>query len=136
LSETGDGYCLIKASFPAGVVVPIHSHADRETFYMIAGELQGLWEDHWISVGSGGVLDVPGGVKHAWRNVSDAPASLLVVTTMRLGRFLRDIGRPVATVRPGPPAPADLQRFFEIGHVYGHWFGSPADNAAVGLSFG
>jgi quercetin dioxygenase-like cupin family protein len=136
LSDADDGYCLIGANFPAGVVVPIHSHDDRETFYMIAGELQGLWEDHWISVAGGDVFDVPGGIRHAWRNVSGVPASLLVVTTVRLGRFFRDIGRPIATVPVGPPTPADLQRFFEIAHDYGYWFGSAADNAAVGITFG
>jgi len=62
--------------------------------------------------------------------------SLLFVTTMRMGRFFRDIGRPAATAPPGPPTPADLQRFAEIAHRYGHWRGSLSDNAAVGISFG
>ena len=136
LSDADDGYCLIRSIFPAGVVVPVHSHSDRETFYILAGELQGLWEDRWITLGGGDVFDVPGDIKHGWRNVSGAPVSLLLATTMRLGRFLRDIGRPVATIPPGPPAPADLQRFVETAHAYGYWLGSPEDNAAVGLSFG
>jgi hypothetical protein len=61
---------------------------------------------------------------------------LLIVTTMRLGRFLRDIGRPAATVEPGPPKPEDLQRLLETVQAYGYWLGSPADNAAVGISLG
>jgi quercetin dioxygenase-like cupin family protein len=136
LSDADDEFCLIRGTAPAGVVVPVHSHPERETFYVLAGEIQGLWKDRWITLIAGDVFDVPGGIKHAWRNVSDAPASLLVVTTMRLGRFLRDIGRPVEIVPPGPPKPADLQRFFEIARAYGYWLGSPADNAAVGISFG
>jgi quercetin dioxygenase-like cupin family protein len=136
LSEAGDDYCLIKASFPAGAVVPIHSHADRETFYILGGELQGLWEDRWVTLVPGDVFDVPGGVKHAWRNVFDVPVSLLIVTSMRLGRFLRAIGRPAATVEPGPPSPEDLQRLLEMAQAYGYWLGSPADNAAVGISLG
>jgi quercetin dioxygenase-like cupin family protein len=136
LSDAVDDYCLIQASFPAGVVVPLHSHEDRETFYILAGELQGLWEDRWVTLVSGSVFDVPGGLKHAWRNISDAPVSLLIVTTMRLGRFLRDIGRPAATVEPGPPKPEDLQRLLETVQAYGYWLGSPADNAAVGISLG
>jgi hypothetical protein len=58
-------------------------------------------------------LDIPGGVKHVFRNVSAAPVYLLFVTTMRLDRFLCEIGGPVATVPTGAPTPADLQRFFE-----------------------
>lgn len=136
LSDADGGYCLIRSNFPAGAVVPIHSHADRETFYVLAGEPQALWEDHWSTLAADDVLDVPGGVKHAWRNASGAPASLLLVTTMRMGRFLRDISRPAATAPPGPPKPEELQRFSEIARAYGYWIGSPADNAAVGISFG
>ena len=118
------------------MAVPIHSHPDRETFYILAGELQGLLENQWTTLVAGDVCDLPGGVKHAWRNLSDAPVSLLILTTMRLGRFLRDIGRPVATIPPGPPQPEHLQRLVELSHAYGYWLGSPADNAAVGISFG
>jgi hypothetical protein len=53
---------------------------------------------------------------------------------MRLARFFRDIGR--ATVAPGVPKPADLQRMIEISRAYGYWLGGPADNAAAGISFG
>jgi hypothetical protein len=55
---------------------------------------------------------------------------------MRLGRFFRDIGRSVGPVPPGPPTPADLQRFFDISHAYGRWRGNPKDNAVVGISLG
>lgn len=137
LSDEDAGYCVFRSVFPAGVSVPIHSHADRETFYILEGELQALWEDRWRTLVGGDVYDVPGNVKHAFRNVSDAPALLLFVTTTRMGRFFHDIARPVATVPPGPPRPADLERFyFNIAHEYGHWLGSPEDNAAVGISLG
>jgi quercetin dioxygenase-like cupin family protein len=136
LSESNEGYCLVKSTVAPGVIVPIHSHADRETFYILAGELQGLTEDRWHIFGPGGVFDVPGGIRHAFRNVSSASVSLLFVTTMRMGRFFREVGRPAATLPPGPPAPADLQRFALLAHEYGYWLGSPEDNAAVGLSFG
>jgi quercetin dioxygenase-like cupin family protein len=136
LSDGDDGYCLFRGSLPAGVVVPLHSHADRETFYILDGELQGLRQDRWLTLAGRDVLDIPGGIKHAFRNISAAPVSLLFVTTMRLGRFFRDVGRPMTPVPPGPPAPADLQRVFEISRAYGHWLGSPEDNAAVGIQLG
>ena len=136
LSDNDDDYCLIKGTIPSGVVVPVHSHAERETFYVLGGEIQALWKDHWITLGAGDVLDVPGGLKHGWRNVSGAPASQLLVVPMRLGRFFRDIGRAAATIPPGPPKPEDLERLVEIAHRYGYWTGGPADNAAIGISFG
>jgi len=136
LSDRDNDYCLIAGDFPTGVVVPLHSHAERETFYLLQGEVQGLWENRWTTLSAGDVFDVPGGVKHAWRNVSGASASLLLVTPMRLARFLRDIGRPAALTGGGAPTPTDLQRLFEAARAYGYWLGSPADNSAVGISLG
>ena len=63
-------------------------------------------------------------------------APYLYPDPMRLGRFLREIGRPLATVEPGAPSAAHIQRFVEIAHEYGYWLGSPADNAAAGISLG
>jgi quercetin dioxygenase-like cupin family protein len=133
LSDNDNDYCLTKGSVPPGVVVPLHSHPERGTFYVLEGEVEGLWKDRWITLGAGDPFDVPGRLKHGWRNLSNAPLSMLVVVPMRLGRFFRDIGRPVAT---GAPKPADLKRLVEISHAYGYWLGSPADNAASGISFG
>jgi quercetin dioxygenase-like cupin family protein len=110
LSENDDDYCLIQGTVPAGVIVPLHSHGERETFYVVAGEIQGLCEDRWITFGVGDVFDVPGGLKHAWRNVSGASVSLLFAMPMRLGRFFRDIARPVAMASQDAPKPADFQR--------------------------
>jgi hypothetical protein len=57
LSDADDDYCLIRSNFPAGVVVPIHTHADRETFYIHGGEFQELWKDRWITLVTSDVLD-------------------------------------------------------------------------------
>ena len=135
VSDADHDYCMMWGIVPAGVVVPLHSHAERETFYVLAGEIQGVREDRWITLGVGDVFDVPGGLKHGLRNVSGESASLLLVTPMRLARFFRDIGRPVASVEPGAPTPVDFERLFETAHAYGYWLGGPADNAAVGISF-
>ena len=57
LSDADDDYCLIRSNFPAGVVVPIHTHTDRETFYILGGEFQELWKDRWITLVTSDVLD-------------------------------------------------------------------------------
>ena len=136
VSDSDEDYCLMRGTVPAGAVVPLHSHAERETFYVLEGEVQGLWKDHWITLGAGDVFDVPGGLKHGWRNVSGASVSLLFVVPMRLARFFRAIGRPVTMTSESTPGPADFQRLLEIANAYGYWLGSPADNAAAGLSLG
>ena len=37
VSNNEGDYCVIRCSLPAGEVVPMHSHADRETFYVAPG---------------------------------------------------------------------------------------------------
>lgn len=134
LPDDDDGYCLLMGDVPPGVVVPIHSHSDHETFYILAGEVQALKEDHWQTFGAGDVFDVPGGTKHAFRNVSAKNASFLIVTTMALARFLGQVARPIANLPLGPPSNEALHRFAQASLAEGHWLGSAADNAAVGIT--
>ena len=114
--------------------MPIHSHKERETFYIVKGQLEAFKDGSWQTYGVGTVCDVPGGMKHAWRNVSGESASTLVVMEMRLARFFRSVARPVASVPPGPPSSEVLQRFVQASLAEGHWLGNAADNAAIGIN--
>jgi hypothetical protein len=62
----------------------------------------------------------PGGAKHAFRNRSPEPAVSIVVSTVRMGRFFREVAAALE------PLPAIASR-------YGHWIATPEQNAAVGL---
>ena len=123
-SSDADDFCLIKVEIPAGVTVPVHSHEDRETFYILTGELGGLIGTEWSTFLPGMVLDVKDGVRHALRNTSVATTTLLMVTTMKMGQFFRDIGRPYAPGLPSP-TPGDLQHFGKISSDYGYWARQP-----------
>lgn len=136
VSGADDDFCVFRGALPPGVIVPLHSHAERETFYVLEGEVEALLGDRWITLRPNDIFDVAGGLKHAWRNTSDVSASVVFVVPMRLARFFREAAQPLATVKPGAPAPEELQRFLELTHAYGYWVGSPADNAAVGLTLG
>ncbi|MCY9662708.1 cupin domain-containing protein [Paenibacillus chondroitinus] len=129
-------YSLMKAEVPAGVIVPVHSHDDRETFVVLTGELEAFTEDSWKTVKAGETVDIPGDVKHAWRNSSNETVTLLVVSTVKMGEFFNEIGRPVDTVPPGPPSLEVLQRFVEVAIAYGYWLGTPEDNASIGIKLG
>ncbi len=126
----GDGdYCVLHCTLPPGVIVPLHSHADRETFYIVQGRAEAFLGDHWQTLGPGQVFDAKDGIKHAWRNSSDAAVVMLCVTTMRMGRFLRD-----AAVASGSADPAkDAQRFLDLIQAHGYWLATPDENAAIGL---
>jgi gentisate 1,2-dioxygenase len=64
--------CLMRGTIPPGVVIPMHAHADPETFIVVSGEVEGLVVDGddttWTRIAGGDVFHVPGGAKHAWRN--------------------------------------------------------------------
>jgi quercetin dioxygenase-like cupin family protein len=132
-------YCVIRSTIPPGVVVPLHSHADRESFFVMSGNLQVLVQREggfaWVDAGPGEFIDVPPNAKHAFRNLSSEPVEELLTTTPRLGAFFLEAGKPVAPgARPVRPTPADLERFSKVSADYGYWLGSPEENAAIGIS--
>ena len=129
---------VMKGVVPAGVVVPLHSHADVETFYITAGELQMFFqtENNWIAIRPDQFVYIPGNEKHAWRNVSAKDATVLIITTAKLGNFLEEIGVTKSSEsEPLAPSPERLQHFVKTSIRYGYWLGNPEENAAIGISF-
>jgi quercetin dioxygenase-like cupin family protein len=134
--------CVLRGTIPPGVVVPLHSHADPETFLQISGQLEGFVDAAdsvgWVPIAPGDIFHIPGDAKHAWRNPAPEPAVTILLTTATLGRFFRDVGTPIT---PGaatawPPSIATIQRFIAIAERYGYWNATPAENAEIGLRLG
>jgi quercetin dioxygenase-like cupin family protein len=137
LTAPADGEpCVMRGTIPPRGSVPLHSHADPETFLMLAGDVEGLVmspEGHrWVAIRPGEVFHVPGGAPHAWRNPNDVPAVMNLVSTAQIGRFFREVGTPVST--PAPPSEDVLRRFLEVSERYGYWNATPEENAGVGLA--
>jgi len=135
LTDTGrndDDYCVSIATMPPGVVVPLHSHADRETFYILSGEMQAFDGNvgAWRMLRAGDVFDATDGVRHAWCNTSDVEASVLFVTTNRMARFLREASELEIDRTPEDEARA----FGNLVARYGYWCADPEENAAIGLT--
>jgi oxalate decarboxylase/phosphoglucose isomerase-like protein (cupin superfamily) len=88
----------MKGTIPPGVSVPLHSHPDPESFYVLSGSAQTLLEQgnrlEWVDVKAADFIHIPGGAKHAHRNVSDQPVVELITTTPTLGQFFEEIGKP------------------------------------------
>jgi quercetin dioxygenase-like cupin family protein len=134
--DPGAQFCVMRGVVPPGVTVPLHSHEDPEDFYFLYGTQQVLIKDdyelQWRDAHAGDYVHVPGGTPHAHRNVSDEPAIELVITTVRMGRFFQEIGRPII----GPTrrsSPDDLAEFVAAAARYGYTLGTAEDNAAVGI---
>jgi quercetin dioxygenase-like cupin family protein len=138
LTSPSEGYCVILGTIPPGVSVPTHAHADFEGFFVVPGAVQVLAQRgdgfEWLEARRGDFLQFPGGAKHGFRNASAEPVVQLITTTPRLGRFFREVGRPVTAGESlPPPSPAELRLFAEVATRYVHWLGSPQENAAVGI---
>jgi quercetin dioxygenase-like cupin family protein len=137
-SDCEGGYCVIKGTIPSSISVPLHSHPDDESFFLLSGSVQALVhrQDGFerLTMSAGDFRHVPQGVRHAWKNQSKEPAVAITITTSSLGRFFQEVGRPVAAEAfSSTPSLADVQRFAEVAARYHHWLANPEENAAVGI---
>jgi hypothetical protein len=132
------GPCVMRGMVPPGVFVPLHSHADPELCMLDSGELEALaYSDAsfaWVPLTEGDIFYVPADAKHAFRNISSMPATMILISTARIGRFFREIGAPVIPGQQyGSPQPERIHRFLQTAERYGYWNATPEQNAAVGL---
>jgi hypothetical protein len=97
------------------------------TTFLIDGE-GGL---EWRDARPGDYIRVAGNAPHAHRNIADEPAVDLVITTAAMGRFFREVGRPVGSP---PPTADEVARFAETASRFGYLLATPEENAAVGIT--
>ncbi|WP_262270529.1 cupin domain-containing protein [Microvirga yunnanensis] len=133
LADDPDEYCVISSVVPPNVVVPLHSHSERETLLILSGNLEAFDGSVWSTYRAGDVFDVPSWTKHAFRNASLKPVSVMLVTSVSMGRFFRYVGRQAADVPPSPPTAEAIEAFMTEAVRHGYWLGNPAENAEIGI---
>ena len=135
MGDGDDDTVIIRSTMGAGPrQVPLHAHADVESFLVLAGELQVYVEDArpgWRTIGAGRSLTVPANVRHAVRNVSGAPVDSILATTARIARFFSEIATRPGETFNAPPSAEDITHIRAVADRYDYWMGSPADNAAL-----
>lgn len=133
--EGDEQICVMRAVVPPGITVPLHSHTDFEDFFILAGGHQVLVKGEsgleWRDAHAGDYIRVADNVPHAHRNLSDQPAVDLIITTATMGRFFREVGRPVGSP---PPTAREVARFAETASRFGYRLATPEENAAVGIA--
>ena len=133
--ENDEQLCVMCAVIPPGVTVPLHSHEDFEDFLILGGSHQVLvyGEDglEWRDAHPGDYVRVAGNVPHAHRNITGEPAVDLIITTAAMGRFFREVGRPVGSP---PPTAGEVAHFAETASRFGYRLATPEENAAVGIT--
>jgi quercetin dioxygenase-like cupin family protein len=87
-AETAGSFSLWEALVPPGAGAPPHTHAhEDEAFYVLGGEIvvefEGDPAPHRVT--SGGFFFGARGRRHAYRNVSDVPARVLILSAPSCG---------------------------------------------------
>ena len=133
------GMSVLEGTLPPGVVVPLHSHPEAESFYMLEGTLDVYQDDGgssgWSQAKQGDLVIIRSSVKHAWRNPSTTPSITLVFTGGQVCGFLQEIAQPWKPGQsPQLPSPEYLEHLLRASREYNYWLGTPEENAAIGLS--
>jgi quercetin dioxygenase-like cupin family protein len=108
--EDGDP-CVMRGTIPPGTDVGFHAHADPETFSVLFGDFEAYDGTDWIRLRAGDIFHVPGNEKHGFRNRSGEPAVMLIMSTVRMGRFFQEV------------AGAPPEAFVAVAERYGHAVG-------------
>ena len=66
--QINDQISVMRGTVLPGVVIPLHSHADPEIFYVLIGSLEVFQAEDpcagWQTVNAGEVVSIPGNVRH------------------------------------------------------------------------
>jgi quercetin dioxygenase-like cupin family protein len=138
-AQTSGSFALMRGVVAPGIAIPLHSHADPEVLFVLHGGLEVLQSGGdsgvWLAAKPGETICIPSNVKHALRNASAVPATVLLITTPNVCSFFRELGKPFHSgQRAGQPTPEDMHRLQALAAKYNYWMASPQENAAIGLS--
>jgi quercetin dioxygenase-like cupin family protein len=114
--QTGNTLTVMFDVTPPGGGPPPHVHSSEdELFLIVEGQISYFAEGQWTEVGVGGVVYLPKGVVHCYRNVGATPSKHWILT-MPSGfeHFFSDSAAEFA--KPGSP---NMQRLVEINQAYG-----------------
>lgn len=90
-SRSEDRYCVLKETIPPVVSIPLHSHPDDESFFLLSGIIYALEQGQdgleEVTMSAEDFRHVPQEVRRAWKNQTNELAVAVIVTISRLGRF-------------------------------------------------
>jgi len=76
---TGESLAIMETTNAPGFGPPLHTHPETEVFHVLAGRYLYEVDGRRFYAESGDVITVPGGMPHAFVNVTDAPARQFIV---------------------------------------------------------
>ena len=125
-AETGGNLSMVEAIVPAKAGPPMHTHhQEAESFIVMDGDLVITAENEEYEVSAGGVVYVPKGTSHKFRNRSDTkPAKMILLFTPGgMDGMFTDIGTPGVRGQLAPPLnDADIAAMGAAGSKYNYTF--------------
>jgi quercetin dioxygenase-like cupin family protein len=125
-TQTNGELSLVEAIVPADAGPPVHTHhGESETFLVLDGKLVITAGNDEYEVADGGVVYVPKGVKHSFRNLSHTkPARMyFFYAPGGMDGMFTEIGTPGVRGQVGPPLnEADVKAMGAAGEKYGYTF--------------
>ena len=99
-NKINDQIGVMRGTVLSGVVIPLHSHADPEIFYVLNGSLEVFQAEGpsagWQTVNAAEFVSIPGNIRHAVRNTSPSPLmTSIIVTKQELYSFFRELARAI-----------------------------------------
>jgi quercetin dioxygenase-like cupin family protein len=128
-TDTQNAYSLVEVTTAPGAGTPPHvQKADDEAFYVLEGRYEFLHGDRTITAGPGASVLVKRGDAHAFRNIGDTPAKMLIINSpggLHEGFFL-EAGDAIDPADGFPPAGApDMPRLMTAANRFGIEFLPP-----------
>ena len=122
--QTGGAYSLFEImSQPHSRVPPHIQHREDECFYVLEGEFEFVVEDRTMRVGAGSLIYVPRGNLHAYENVGDKPARMLISQTPGGLHecFFEELGKPAEdpSAPPMDESPPGAEKITATAAKYG-----------------
>lgn len=114
--QTSGLISVMSESTPPGGGPPLHVHSQEdEIFLVIEGRVSYFVNGQWTEVGAGGLVFLPRGCEHCFRNIGNTPSRHWIITfPSGFEKFFASCAQEFA--RQTPP---DMQRIVEVSREYG-----------------
>lgn len=114
--QTGGTLSIMSELTPPGAGPPLHRHSrEDEIFIVIEGQISYFANAVWSEVGPGGLVYLPKGAAHTYRNTGTTPSRHWIITTPSgFENFFATCAEEFA--RPDGP---EQRRIIDIHHLHG-----------------